>query len=255
MTIRWFAAACFAAVVCLAYAFIGTPQSTVTVTDGKAIPVGTAGTMFMVTLNMQNDGPPVTLQSVASASEGEAMLVNPDHNGPAVLPGGDTAQLAMDGAHIMMRVEAGSFLEGTYHSLALVFDNGSEVVARVLRSEETGSASAMDHGLSNGIAASPAPTIELAREPEVSKNGFSVDIVTENFEFVRINDTEDHVDGQGHAHIYLNGVKLGRLYKNRFDIGTLSPGNYVLTVALNSNDHRPYMVDGKAVALNYRFKI
>ncbi len=252
---RWFAVAGIAAALAFVYMSTGTPQTAVKVSDGRATPMGTSDAMYMVTLNLQNDGEPRTLQNVTSPSGGQISIMNPGHDGPLVVPGSDTAQLAMDGAHIMLQVPEGTFPEGTYHALALEFDDGSEVVARILHPEATGSAGGMDHSISNGIAVSPSPTIALVQDPDVSRNGFTVEISVENFEFVLIEDSTPHVDGQGHAHIYLNGFKLGRLYEERFDVGALAPGTYVLTVALNSNTHRPYVFEGAPVALTYKFSL
>jgi hypothetical protein len=38
-------------------------------------------------------------------------------------------------------------------------------------------------------------------------------------------------------------------------VGGLPAGEYDLTVALNSNDHRPYVSDGAPVAITYRFSL
>mgnify|MGYP006431634573 FL=1 len=95
----------------------------------------------------------------------------------------------------------------------------------------------------------------MAGDPDVKADGFEVEITVENFEFVVVDGMAPHVDGQGHAHIYLNGVKLGRLYENRFEVGSLPAGEYDLTVALNSNDHRPYVSGGAPVAITHRFSL
>ncbi len=255
MSKRWFAVAGIAAALGIAYIFTGTPQIDVKASDGRAVPMGASGSRFMVTLNLQNEGDPRILQSVTSPSGAHASLMNPGHDRPLVVPGSDTVQLAMDGAHIMLQVPDGSFPEGTYHALALSFDDGSEVVARILHPEATGGATAMDHSPANSIEISPSPTITLVQEPDVSADGFFVQISVKNFEFVIVQDSAPHVDGQGHAHIHLNGVKLGRLYEDSFEVGSLTPGDYVLTVALNSNDHRPYMSNGTPIAVVYRFSL
>ena len=251
----WFAATGIAAALGLIYIFIGTPQTAVKVTDGRAAPMGAAGSMFMVTLSLQNDGEPRTLQNVSSPTGAHTSIMNPGNDDPLVVPGGGTAQLAMDSAHIMLQVPDGTFPEGTYHSLALNFDDGSEVVARILHPEATGNLDVMDHSMANGIDISPSPTIALVRAPNVSADGFAVEISVENFELVQIEDHAPHVDGQGHAHVYLNGFKLGRLYEERFEVGSLLAGDYVLTVALNSNDHRPYISEGVPIAVTYKFSL
>ncbi|WP_171132949.1 MULTISPECIES: hypothetical protein [unclassified Ruegeria] len=251
---RWFVIASVLALLGLTYVYTSKPQSEVKVSDGRAVPMGASGELFMVTLNLQNDGSAVVLQGVTSPSGAAVSFMNPGYDGRLVVPGGDTAQLAMDGAHVVLRVPQGTFPAGGFHSLALEFDDGSEVSARILHPEVT-AATAMDHSATIGIALSPGPTIALVQDPEVRPEGFDVEIRVENFEFTRVDDSAPHVDGQGHAHIYLNGLKLGRLYEERFAIGTLAPGEYVLSVVLNTNDHRPYVSNGEPVVLSYAFTL
>ena len=255
MKTGWIVAAGAAVALGAAYIFTGTPQGSVTAINGLAMPVGTSGGVFMVTLDLQNDGAPVMLENVTSPSGATVSFMNPNQTGAMVIPGNDTAQLAMDGAHIMLRVAPGEFPEGSFQSLSLGMSDGSEVVTRILHKTATGTMSGMDHSMGNGIDMLPSPKIALAGDPDVKADGFEVEITVENFEFVVVDGMAPHVDGQGHAHIYLNGVKLGRLYENRFEVGGLPAGEYNLTVALNSNDHRPYLSDGAPIAITYRFSL
>lgn len=57
----------------------------------------------------------------------------------------------------------------------------------------------------------------------------------------------EHVDGQGHAHVYVNGVKVGRLYGAAFHLGAMAEGMNEVRVSLNANSHQPYIWDGMAV--------
>ena len=57
-----------------------------------------------------------------------------------------------------------------------------------------------------------------------------------------------HVPGVGHAHLYLDGVKLQRLYHRDATIGALPPGSYLVRVTLNTNDHRVYMHKGAPIS-------
>lgn len=255
MKIGWIVAAGAAVALGAVYTFSGAPQGSVSATNGQAMPMGASGAMFMVTLDLQNDGAPVAIQDVKSPSGAAASFMNPRQTGAMVVPGNDSVQFAMDGAHIMLRVPPGEFPGGSFQSLSLGMSDGSEVVARILHPTPTGAMSGMDHSMGNGIDMSPSPKIALARNPNVKASGFEVEIVVEDFEFAVVEDGTPHVDGQGHAHIYLNGVKLGRLYEERFEVGGLLAGDYELTVALNSNDHRPYVSLGAPVAITYRFSI
>ena len=79
----------------------------------------------------------------------------------------------------------------------------------------------------------PLPTPPLSRE--------------EYSNFVDVPMGTPHVPGTGHAHLYLNGLKLGRLYVPSARIGALPPGDHMVRVTLNANDHRAYVVDGDPV--------
>jgi len=176
--------------------------------------------------------------------------MNAKSGDPLVIPGSGTAQLAMDGAHLMLRSD--DFAPGAFQPIVLSFDDGSSVTARVQRPEMAGMA--MDHSASNGEEAEPSPQLSI-QPPDVSADGFAVQIEVENLEFVVVDAATPHVAGQGHAHIYLNGLKLGRLYSESFEIGALKPGDYTLTVAVNTNDHRPYVTDGQPVSASYSFTL
>ena len=53
--------------------------------------------------------------------------------------------------------------------------------------------------------------------------------------------------GEGHAHIYVDGDKLGRLYTDWFHIASLEPGIHEIRVSLNGNNHAPYYYAGMPV--------
>jgi hypothetical protein len=42
---------------------------------------------------------------------------------------------------------------------------------------------------------------------------------------------------EGHAHIYINGKKINRLYGEFYNLGSLSKGNNEIKVTLHSNNH------------------
>ena len=106
-----------------------------------------------------------------------------------------------------------------------------------------------------GISETPAPTLELSWEDVPTKDGAKLRLETNNFTFSRADDDAAHVPNEGHAYVYLNGLKLGRLYSDTYQIGALSPRNYTLSVALNSKDHHPYVNDIGQVMGALVFKI
>lgn len=58
-----------------------------------------------------------------------------------------------------------------------------------------------------------------------------------------------NVPGEGHAHVYVNGTKIARLYGQWFHIPALPSGENRVTVTLNANDHSTYTLDGDPIEL------
>ena len=54
--------------------------------------------------------------------------------------------------------------------------------------------------------------------------------------------------GVGHGHIYISGLKLGRVYEDSVDIGDVAKGRYEISVILVSDDHRAFTTGGEVIA-------
>ncbi|WP_138417093.1 hypothetical protein [Aquibacillus sediminis] len=52
---------------------------------------------------------------------------------------------------------------------------------------------------------------------------------------------------EGHAHLYINGEKINRLYGNYYNLGKLKQGKNTITVTLNSNNHSVLMNNGNKI--------
>ena len=62
--------------------------------------------------------------------------------------------------------------------------------------------------------------------------------------------------GEGHAHLYVDGAKVTRLYGPWFYLGTLSAGAHTIKVTLNGNDHGDFVNrNGKAVESTVRVTV
>lgn len=109
-----------------------------------------------------------------------------------------------------------------------------------------------DHQQIIELAADTAPTIALSVLPD-PVTGWNLHAETTNFVFAPANSGEAHLAGQGHAHIYLNGEKLARLYGNWFHLGSLPEGPVELRVGLYSNDHKSLSVAGAPIADSITF--
>jgi hypothetical protein len=74
-----------------------------------------------------------------------------------------------------------------------------------------------------------------------------VRIETRHFRFAEELVDQPHQPGTGHAHLYVGGMKLGRLYGPDARINALPPGRHEVRVTLNTNDHRAYVANGRVL--------
>jgi hypothetical protein len=97
------------------------------------------------------------------------------------------------------------------------------------------------------VSAQSAPTakLEVQRDPT---GGFNVRVVTTNYLWKPESASMAYVPGQGHAHVYFDGVKIMRIYNEWFHLNLFQfakkPGEQLLTVELVANDHAPYTTNG-----------
>jgi|GEM_PF-1059111 len=94
----------------------------------------------------------------------------------------------------------------------------------------------------------PIPSVVLHATKD-SKDGYNLHLATQNFIF-----TPESVGGvakpnTGHAHLYVNGIKVARLYSPWFNLGAahLQDGENKVEVTLNADDHSEWAVDGKHI--------
>ncbi len=89
------------------------------------------------------------------------------------------------------------------------------------------------------------PQIQIEVSPD-NKSGYNLEVITQNFEFTPQEASREHVDNHGHAHIYVNDVKINRLYSNWYYLGELNIGDEI-RVTLNTNDHKEYFYNQSIV--------
>jgi hypothetical protein len=70
--------------------------------------------------------------------------------------------------------------------------------------------------------------------------GYNLYVTTNGFTWAPNHVNQKHKRGEGHAHLYVDGEKLTRLYGPAFYLGELSPGTHAVRVTLNGNDHGDY---------------
>jgi hypothetical protein len=86
-------------------------------------------------------------------------------------------------------------------------------------------------------------------------DGINVHIRPTGFEFAPERVNQADVDGEGHAHIYVDGVKVSRVYGERFHLTGVAPGEREIRVTLNANSHGEYAVGGQVVEAVTRISV
>lgn len=97
------------------------------------------------------------------------------------------------------------------------------------------------------VSGPDAPAVSLAVGP-APQGGLEARIQTRNFALSEAHADGDHRPGEGHAHLYLDGEKIARVFGERHGLPPLAPGNHRVEVVLYSNNHARYEVDGVPVA-------
>lgn len=236
--------------------FGGQRNTDVAVINAQAVPVDAQLQTFVVTFDVQNDGDAQTLTGLSSPSAGMVRVMNPDYgDAPIVIPASSTGAFAMDGAHVMLMNLDKPLAPGASVPLSVIFDAAGEVTTRVMHIRDNVDIGGMDHDMTQGMQVDPSPVITLSAPDGISADGGAIAIAVENFTFTRVADDAPHVAGEGHGHIYLNGLKLGRLYDTTYTLGALPTGRYELAVGLNTNTHKPYMNGDVAVRSVLAFEI
>lgn len=92
----------------------------------------------------------------------------------------------------------------------------------------------------------PAVSIESFKD---TKDGYNIKISVTNFTFTPENVNGSNVPNQGHAHIYVNGKKVSRVYGEWFHLADayLTETENIVEVTLNANDHSDWVMDGNHI--------
>ena len=90
------------------------------------------------------------------------------------------------------------------------------------------------------------PSLTLTAHKDLM-SGWNLHIVPKHFNFAPKNVNTPTRTGEGHAHLYINGEKITRIYSNWFYLNNLPSGTHKVTVSLNANDHGHLVMNGIAV--------
>jgi hypothetical protein len=123
-------------------------------------------------------------------------------------------------------------------------NNSSDTNSSVATMEEA--SMAHPHDTKYEVQSDTAPKVELVVS-EDAKSGYNVKIIAKDFVFTPENANEKNVIGQGHAHLYVDGVKVARVYGNYFHYPEDFEGSKEFRVTLNANDHSEYAINGDTI--------
>ncbi len=92
----------------------------------------------------------------------------------------------------------------------------------------------------------PIPNLDLVVYEDAIK-GWNLEIKLDNFQLTPQDVNSDNQLNQGHAHLFINGKKVTRIYSNWYYLETLPTGSNEIKVSLNTNSHDFLMYQGKMI--------
>lgn len=144
---------------------------------------------------------------------------------------------------------------GTGFGFLLAATTGAELVGHDHGTDAAHDHAAHDHG--DGMAGhdihdqlveaeAPLPSLMLHVLPDGPQSR-NLHIMVSNFTFAPQNVNGDHVPGQGHAHVYVDGVKQPRAYSPYVHLQALPKGTHDIRVTLNANTHGQLAINGTPI--------
>ncbi len=138
------------------------------------------------------------------------------------------------------------FASFNFAILFLFFGYSYEKLAGEIHRQKISKAEIMDHPHYEVPSALPVPSVKIeATKDEVG--GWNIHLITENFTFSPDKAGQSDLAGTGHAHLYVDGKKVARVYGPWVHLN-LSKGTHQVKVSLNTNKHKDYYSNGAAIA-------
>ncbi len=104
-----------------------------------------------------------------------------------------------------------------------------------------------DHASTLDVAdGAPVPAVEIALDPTDTDGLYNLSVTLTNFTITPENIDGDPVDNEGHMHLLIDGVKIGRFTDLETTV-QVPDGEHLVEVELNANDHSAYAVDGTPI--------
>lgn len=209
----------------------------VTLSDARLLPMDGRPGNALLFVTITNGDAPDTLIGAASAVAQTVEIAGA--TGPLAIPAKGTPSLAADGAHLMLSGVEDALEQGQLVPITLTFERFGTVMTKALVGPSA-DPHAQHMAAMNGVRMDPAPTLSLSANA-AEGGGWQVTAKVQNFTFETPSETPQSVPGEGHGHLYLNGLKLQRMYSDTAQIGALPEGRHALTMTLNTGMHQPYM--------------
>jgi hypothetical protein len=94
-----------------------------------------------------------------------------------------------------------------------------------------------------------APSLTHLMFPD-AMDGYNIQILPRTFTFTPAAINRPAQDNEGHAHVYVNGVKIARVYAAWYHLpsAVLQAGDNDVTVTLNANDHSEWSENGVVIS-------
>lgn len=90
------------------------------------------------------------------------------------------------------------------------------------------------------------PQVNLVVHQDVVK-GWNLEIKLTNFALAPERVNQANQPNEGHAHLYINGEKVTRIYSDWYYLSELPPGNNEIKISLNTNSHEFLIFEGKTI--------
>lgn len=109
-----------------------------------------------------------------------------------------------------------------------------------------------DHGDTEGHEvgdSEPVPTIALSATP-AGEGAVDLEIEVTNLTVAPQGGSAEHVAGEGHVHVLVDGKVAAMISDTSYHIEGLSGGEHEITVGLSSTDHQPLLIDGEPIEVS-----
>lgn len=212
------------------------------VQNAKIVPSASDSSKYIALFKIINSGDADALMSVTSKIAGNVTIYSPESVNALPIPAGNSPALSLDGAYIILSDIEGEMKDGNHVPLVLKFEKSGEVFAKAIyhSAKKAMDHSTMDHSKMNHANEKLAPSLSISVEQSPGSKNWQVKANVTNFEFSKEQVDQHHVQGIGHGHLYVDGIKIKRFYQQNTGFGELLPGKHIVRVTLNTNDHHAY---------------